>query len=172
MPGTWPGMTNSALEDVVASFPRNIPETRIFPERVNARRSRSDKQAGTQQRHSATHWRKDNASQGYSWTGPRSCPRRCCPGSRIRFRAWLSWRRLGSSRRLGPRLRLRRPLYQHRRQRLLSAADGPDPAPPAPAHGQRLRLRRLLIGHEQPTMETLIALAIGVFSWLSTFRQK
>src|SRR5437879_5771121 len=45
--------STTVRQDVVALSPRNIPETRIFPERLNARRRRSDKRAGTQQRHSA-----------------------------------------------------------------------------------------------------------------------
>src|SRR5229473_5637596 len=104
-------------------------------------------------------WRNDNASQDYSRTDRRSLARRCCAGSRIRFRARLSWR-LG----LGSRWLERRPepLYQHRRQQLLSAAVGSDPPRHAPAHRQRLRLH-LLIDNALRQMETPIASAVGAF---------
>jgi hypothetical protein len=44
-----------------------------------------------------------------------------------------------------------------------ATADSSDPSRPAPAHGQRLRLQHLLIGHQQLIVKAPIAPAIGVF---------
>jgi hypothetical protein len=107
----------------------------------------------------------DNASQSYSWTDRRGFSQRRCPGSHSSFSTRVSsW--LGT-RWVGPRLRLRRTLYQQRHQRLLSPANGSDPIRTASAYDQRLRLRQLL---SLPDSKTPIASAVGVF-WSTIFQK-